>query len=704
MRTRKSNRNKRYTVEKYDFEDSEDEQATPPSRVQKAGGRNDDEFDATAEPEDQDEAIDAESSHSDATASEGDAPKAQPRQRPRTAKPPKTRKGAASATTSATAYVNIEPASTDSPLGKGYSGLFDRGFRGLALVAAWYGPEEERIQKGQEALNRWVEWALLPPKDIAGPPGSNSGTFWSTTSQDNKDSLCQTWLSRLASDQSSRTVLSGLTAELSRPYLLNPGSLPVLLGPHDDQVEFSITAGDSIGTTSTGLPHNSSENVDNFPTGWMLDTGGLVLNLDWAQQRDVDAVQLLAVAVVPHLDQEVYTYDEATSGPDFQMQGTVQIWAFQGRRTDQGSIEPSNQHPRLQKTLCLYGGRVRVVRWSPACRHLAILSGGTVYVVDPGEDENGAYEEIQQPIATLSFGKEDVKATSLTWVTFNRLAIGYSDGSIALWSIYPACLLSRHPVHHSPVINIESGYPSLPYLVASSPIGGFVKIVDLRSPSLETSEAGVLSVNTIPNLLAYSDHLLGFYALSPTSNVLNTMIGFMHHAHFPIVRRVFTSDRFVTCLSIGRTHPHLLVGTTDGSLWAMNPQLELFQGRRDLSDRIRVLQHEHRPAENFPPGSPASERGVSRIIQGFKPEKNRHTKLEPPGKKKKGKGKGGEEDAEGDEVTGHGDPSRGIVHEPLTRITVVKWNPNEGYGTWAAVAMASGLVKVMNLGLEDMEE
>lgn len=303
----------------------------------------------------------------------------------------------------------------------------------------------------------------------------------------------------------------------------------------------------------------------------------------------------------------------------------------------------------------------------------------------------------------------------MAWVTINRLAVGYSDGSIALWSIHPCTVLSRQLIHHSSIIDMASGYPTLPYLVASVPMGGHVKLCDIRNPSCETTEFPTLSVSTTPNLISWSHHLKGFFAMMPSSNVLSTMVGFMHHAYFPIPRRTFASDSFTTCLAVGRTHPFLLVGSADGSLAALNPQFDLFQvlqGRREPSDRIRIFQHEHRPAEHFSqhPSSAAAQRGVSRIIHGFRPEKNRKAKVDgkrgaktPAPKKKRGKKDDDAVDEDGDdsdEAGGAVDPTRVIIHEPQTRITTVQWNPNEAYGCWAAAAMGSGLVKVMDLGLD----
>ena len=298
-------------------------------------------------------------------------------------------------------------------------------------------------------------------------------------------------------------------------------------------------------------------------------------------------------------------------------------------------------------------------------------------------------------------GEASTKATALTWVALNRIAVGYSDGSICLWSVHPAVLLSRHPVHHNDIVSMASGYPSKPYLVASSPIGGATRFVDLRSPSYETTEVATPVVNVQANLIAWNDHLLGFFSALPSSNPLNTTISFMHHAQFPVVRRAFLGDSPPTCISVGRTHPFLLIGASDGSLWATNPLVEVFASKHTISKRLRIFQHEHRPKELYISSSTASKRGASRVLQGF-PIENARTMATDVKQVMTKKSELGMRDELGDENEDGmlADVWRGIVHEPGTRIAMVEWNPNDGHGCWAAAAMASGLVKVMDLGLE----
>ncbi|KAG6021334.1 hypothetical protein E4U41_002524 [Claviceps citrina] len=305
--------------------------------------------------------------------------------------------------------------------------------------------------------------------------------------------------------------------------------------------------------------------------------------------------------------------------------------------------------------------------------------------------------------------EDSVKASAMAWATSNRLVVGYSDGSIALWSLHPCFVISRHPVHHGLVVDVATGYPAHPFLVASTPVGGVTKLLDLSRPTLETTEVQTNAVTWQPNMLAYSHHLQGFYSVYPSANALNTMVAFLHQRFYPIVRRVFVGESYNSSLAVGQTHPFLLIGSTDGSLWSLNPQVELFNSRRGPTDRLRVFQHEHRPKELFPHNSPASERGASRFLHGFAIEKGKRPKAEvkaQPTKKQKRPKKSDvgddDEDDDDDEAAGVMDPTRGIVYEPLSRVTCVEWNPNPKFGCWAAAAMASGLVRIIDLGLDNV--
>lgn len=144
-------------------------------------------------------------------------------------------------------------------------------------------------------------------------------------------------------------------------------------------------------------------------------------------------------------------------------------------------------------------------------------------------------------------------------------------------------------------------------------------------------------------------------------------------------------------------------------------------------------------------GPECPPRGAVRVLQGFRPEFNanprsnilelerfmNHLQKAAQGKRRGGGGNsskskargddGGVDDDDDDDLEGGPlgmdgltvndevllqkqiNATKMVVHEPRTRITMVAWNPNVEYGWWAAVAMGSGLVKIMDLGLESTQ-
>jgi transcription factor C subunit 6 len=321
------------------------------------------------------------------------------------------------------------------------------------------------------------------------------------------------------------------------------------------------------------------------------------------------------------------------------------------------------------------------------------------------------------PIVTLCLTEDyNVSVTCLTWVNTNRIALGHSDGSITLWSICPRQLLQRVGAHTTYVIDICSAYPSHPYLVASVPVGGCATLTDLSQPSSELTYFPVPAISFQPNLLCWSEPMQGFMALYPSSTP-NTTIAFLHHRFFCQARSLTTGPNTLTCVSAGATHPFMLVGCADGSVFACNALQKLFKQKGEVLSKLRVFEHEYRPMD--PAGQVVGGsvvRGAARILQGFLPEENDDPRTEKrkemdrkkrAAKKKKGgkkKGRGKDADAEGAAEDREAElderlASRVVIHEPLTRLTTIQWNPNLEFSCWAACAMASGLIKVMDLGV-----
>ena len=412
MRTRKSTRTKRYIVEKFDFDGSSADEETPQPVSRRRRTIPDDtdaNFDDDAAARDELES-NAESdevaavvptSESEASADDGtpsrDRPRDGPRKRgepnPRRSRPVRTFQSSSSSST--TAYLDIEAFVSDSHLPRGYAGSFERHIRGTTLADVWYGPDTRNVNTALRLLDRWLAWPLLPPSEPIKDKGRDRKGVWDRRVFEREGSYAEEWLARLKADEPHGTILYPLSEEESKPYRLQPGTLPVLMGPHDSQQEFYLAAGESILLSHTGLPFDDHNDESQVPSGWMFDAGGIVLSLDWAQRQGDDTPQLLALAVIPHGDQEEYDYEREAARPDFQKHGTVQIWEFCGSQRDNGSIRPAVAKPRLLKTLCLACGRARRVRWSPVFDHLAILSGdGSVCVVEPLSGGDASYGEV----------------------------------------------------------------------------------------------------------------------------------------------------------------------------------------------------------------------------------------------------------------------------------------------------------------------
>lgn len=342
-------------------------------------------------------------------------------------------------------------------------------------------------------------------------------------------------------------------------------------------------------------------------------------------------------------------------------------------------------------------------------------------------------EWIDAPLATLGIKDEyAVRATCLAWVNTNRICLGHDDGSVSLWSVNPPFMLSRRSVHTTHILDIASGFPSHPYHIATSPVGGCTTLTDLNLPSAETTFIPTPGVNFQSNLLDWNDHLQGFFAMHPSPAPQNTIVGWAHIRFFVQSRMLLTTASLPMCIASGKTHPFTLVGCADGSLWAFNPMRVLIKEHRDAIHKLQVLQHEFRPTHKVPSiAADKTIRGAARITQGFRPVFNNNAradiqarfedyqkrqkqkrplnlrKLRKPYKRK---GEVSEDENEGENgmklseeayLARTVDESKVVVHESRTRITVAAWNPNVEFGWWAAAAMGSGLVKIMDLGLAD---
>ncbi|KAK4100924.1 hypothetical protein N658DRAFT_426730 [Parathielavia hyrcaniae] len=617
-----------------------------------------------------------------------------------------------------------------------YAGPLRRYARYSALRDAMYGPEYDRIKVVWDLEIRWADFPVLPPRLPPEDPHGVVPSPWLAPGFEKAQEVrASLWYSDYQTTSSEVQQSHALPPEDGQQFIpLAEGNIVTLVGPWDRQKQFTLRQGGSLPLSPMGLPVNDPDASDNTPSGWMLDVGGIPLAMSWAPLARQD-IQVLVVATVPFSDQTAGSGDKANTDEAAQSTACIQLWEFVPARRPGQLAAPSTRPPRLLGANCFDWGRPKRLEFCPIPQDhlglygiLAVLCGdGKARVIEvrmADEADGPFYEWIDSPVVTLSLTEDyNVSVTCLSWVNTNRVVLGHSDGSVTLWSLFPRQLLQRVGVHTTHIIDICSAYPSNPYLVASVPVGGCATLTDLSQPSSELTYFPVPAISFQPNLLCWSEPLQGFMALYPSSTP-NTTIAFLHHRYFCQARSMATGPNTLTCVSAGATHPFILVGCADGSMFVCNALQKLFRQKGEPLRKLRVLEHEYRPIEPEsklqPPGSRGGApvlRGAARILQGFLPEENddprtekrkemdrkkRAARKKKAGKKKmkKNADKDHDEDEDREAELDERLASRVVIHEPLTRLTTIQWNPNVQFSCWAACAMASGLIKVMDLGVE----
>ncbi|OTA88170.1 hypothetical protein M434DRAFT_399127 [Hypoxylon sp. CO27-5] len=622
-----------------------------------------------------------------------------------------------------------------------YVGPVKRWTRLLFLVDYWFGDREDRREIFYYFMNLWWKYEVLPPKlprnsrQLERAQNSWMPDNFTQGLEDKFRSWYQRYLSIRTMPQESTLIDRAKAFRWFIPQA--EGDMTVLLGHVSNQKEYHISQGESIPFSDSGMPIEDEGNRNMQNGGWVLDVGGIVLSMEWAPIKG-QADQLLAMTVIPYSDQAFYeNLNGAPKTPELK-EGTIQIWKFEAETDGKGIIRPACSSPKLVHAFCLHWGRVGRIQWCPVpvtveedVALLAALCGdGKLRIIEvnrvPGNDNKGTFEELQQPMATIEPPREyTLEINCFAWINMNRVAVGLSDGSVAVWSLSPCRQLHRHPVHSSPIMDIVSGYPSKPFIVATMPMGGVFTLTDLNRPTAERTYHGNPVVALQPNVLAWSDHLRGFASIWPTSFPGTSTVSFVHSRVFPLSRHICTVEGQTTCLAIGTCHPFLLIGSSDGSVWILNV-LRKLSSHRDRMHKLKLFQHEYCSPLSSDTANDTEEqvshRGACRILHGFLPQLNIHplgmrvakesrvkrARGEKKAEKRKGQ-KAGEEGVSGEQEEIDEDnftmvPAPITIHEPLTRITAVSWNPNAEFSWWAAAAMGSGLVRVMDLGTEDARE
>ena len=167
------------------------------------------------------------------------------------------------------------------------------------------------------------------------------------------------------------------------------------------------------------------------------------------------------------------------------------------------------------------------------------------------------------------------------------------------------------------------------------------------------------------------------------------------------LRRIFNTIGFGRLKSAGTAfaaspvHPFVLAGTASGEVLGLNPTRRIMDGKAGIWQQIWFGHEWRRPTQTKADAattsttdpetasgmhdSPFGLAGLSRILEGFKPER---ISL-----------------AHGEDAGSHVRDGVIIstVYEEKSAVTALAWNPNIHVGGWAAAGMADGLLRVEDI-------
>lgn len=492
-----------------------------------------------------------------------------------------------------------------------------------------------------------------------------------------------------------------------------------VMGPYGKQQKFSLEYANAltIDQAWSAVQHEAA-NRNRRRHGWMLNVGACVKCLDWVSNQE-GKYQHLAVSTSqfppssPDKDPPAFT---AFPGPS-----SLEIWRFHAMPATDHEIKPT-----LLAILCSDWGEIRKLKWCPVPRKersstspsasvsssisLGLLAGiwkdGVARVLDVELHETG--EDSVRPqafkyysAAFIAFPPDNTVSTCLTWLSASDLAIGYSNGEVAIYDICPSARpnVSESPVegppqdrypnqktnplpwfslplHSTYVLGLTSGYPAHPSLLVSSSMNGFLRMTSLLAPTTDF----VLSQRTRapPSSLAYYDPLISVVGTEENSETIR-MWGLRCFYASSACGNLNSSPGPGSCITdTGKCHPSIAAGTTDGSVIVTNPMRKTLS-KKQVGYQQVICKHEWRPTA---PSDDATRPriGISRFTEGFKPVRVTLGSSKRPGATK---------------VT----IATTSIHEKETAVTALAWNPNMNCGGWLAVGWASGLIRVQDVAI-----
>ena len=486
-----------------------------------------------------------------------------------------------------------------------------------------------------------------------------------------------------------------------------------MMGPYGMQRRFSLSPMQTLDIDQTwatmGRPQLGHLDKDRKRHGFILNTGACVRCLEWAPNHEGNR-QYFALAISKPPTSELQDKPPAfTSSPG---PSRIQIWTLTS-----ASVQVDSLHLTLRANLCSEWGDVLKMKWCPVPReqrnsgslspttksstYIGLLAGiwadGCARVLDVQLDDSPG-----NPMSALALRYEcaaftaspppDNVSTCLTWLSASDLAIGYSNGEVAIYDIYPTHSPGRCvegdpksannspwlylPLHGTYILSLTSGYPSHPSLLISSAMDGYLRLTSLLTPTVDF----VFSqrTRTPPCSLAYCESLLSIAAMEDNSETVRIWALRCFYASSACATLLGSPGPGPNVIDVGKCHPTIAAGAASGSVVVTNPIRKMMSKKR-IGDQQVIFQHEWRPTstEKDPTGRRI---GLSRFTEGYKPVHCIIGNAKTPN-------------------SSRANVAMTTIHEEETAVTALSWNPNISHGGWLGVGWASGLVRIQDVAI-----
>lgn len=620
-----------------------------------------------------------------------------------------------------------------------------------------YGPALADQTPAFQAVYKWKHDLCLPTRkcDRAGFGGFNNGFYRSTAQRQDEMNNAWKWYdtSPLPGEPSgrerikARQVLSELDPEQAISYhTLAATPVRVVSGPFADQQLLDIPLHGAQHLDTAFLPAMTAGDATSQPVqrhGWYINLGQRIQCLDWAPNKS-GPYQILALSTMDSHAATGSSHFEPRQG-----KSGIELWIV--KADDEGYIS-SAVKPRLSLRLCTDWGDVKSLKWCPVPHAdqpmqldslpLGLLAGvwtdGSVRILDLElSDFESEYETESLPknihCTRTAFAAKPPNGvfTSVAWLSSTGLVAGCSNGTISIFDL-SASLASDNelasPMMHvvvqtAYILSVTTCYPSRPQIVCTASTAGAISMTDLLEVSPNSRFS---STHTIPSgrsrigksTLAWHDFGQSIITTDDNCGVFN----------IPLRRFFGTTGVGIlpsNCIAhaVSPCHPFLAMGTVGGEAIVTDPMKRLVNSKAKIWNQT-WFAHEYRPdfipntsdlhddraasepdsdedvlmtdyANRAPQGDGSSSSksndklldtlagkprgGKVRFLEGFKAENNQLDRA------KRARAK--------DQA-----PVTVTIHEPESAVTSLAWNPNAHVGGWCAAGMASGLLRLEDLG------